>query len=73
VVDFGRIQELALKAHDSAMKAVAAKHARKPWHHLQSTADEVASALLEAMIPTDVQALLATPPMKRVFFVQTNL
>ena len=73
VVDFDRIQKLALKAHDSAMKAVAAKRTRKPWHHLQSTADEVASALLEAMIPTDVQALLATPPMKRVFFCPDQL
>lgn len=68
VIEFGKIQEIAVKMHDLAMKAVAAKRAGKPWEHLQATADEVASTLLQAMIPSDIQKFLSTPPAKQVFF-----
>ena len=67
VIEFGKIQEIGVKMHDLAMKAVAAKRAGKPWEHLQTKADEVASNLLQVMIPSDVQALLSTPPAKHVF------
>ena len=73
VIDFGRINDLALKVHDTAMKAVAAKRAGNPWHHLHAKADEVASILLQAMIPNDVQALLTNHPIKRVFLCPDQL
>lgn len=73
VTDFDKVQNLALQAHNASMRAVAAKQAGKPWQHLQATADEVAGNLLQAMIPADVQALIAGPRKKRVFFCPDQL
>ena len=47
VLDFDKIQNLAVKTHDSAMKAVAAKQSGKLWHHLQAEANKIASSLLQ--------------------------
>lgn len=73
VIDFDRINDLSLKVHNTSMKTVAAKRAGKPWLHLHAKADEVASNLLQAMIPEDVQALLTTHSIKRVFLCPDQL
>ena len=68
VLDFDKIQNLAVKTHDSAMKAVAAKRSGKPWQCLQAEADKIASSLLEVMLPSDVQSIIGSSTVKRVFF-----
>ena len=68
VLDFTKVQDLAVKTHDSAMKAVAAKRSGKLWHHLQAEADEIASSLLKTVLPSDVQSIIASSNIKRVFF-----
>ena len=67
-LDFDKIQILAVRMHDTAMKAVAAKRSGKPWQQLQLTADATANSLLEALLPTEVQSLLDSKNIKRVFF-----
>ena len=68
VLDFDKIQNLAMKTHDSAMKAVAAKHSGKVWHHLQAEADKIASSLLQVMLPSTIQSIINSSNIKRVFF-----
>ena len=68
VLDFDKIQNLAVETHDSAMKAVAAKQSGKLWHHLQAEADEIASSLLQVMLPADIQSVIGSSNIKRVVF-----
>ena len=68
VLDFNEIQDLAVKTHDSAMKAVAARQSGKCWHHLQTEADKIASSLLQKMLPSDIQSILDSCNVKRVLF-----
>lgn len=68
VLDFDKIQNLAVKTHDSAMKAVTAKRSGKVWHHLQAEADKIASSLLQVMLPSDIQTIIGGSNIKRVFF-----
>ena len=73
VIDFKKIQDLALECHNTGMKAVAAKRAGKSWQHLQDIADEKASALLELVLPTEVQTLVAGTYVKRILFCPDQL
>ena len=70
VVDFAKIQNLAVKSHDSAMKAVAAKRAGKPWEDLQTKADKIAGDLLQAMLPDELQCFIfdVTASTNRIYF-----
>lgn len=68
VLDFDKIQNLAVKTHDSGMKAVAAKRSGRPWQHLQVEADKIASSLLQIMLPSDIQSIVSSSTIKRVFF-----
>jgi CHAT domain-containing protein/tetratricopeptide (TPR) repeat protein len=70
VIDFGQIQKLAVESHDSAMKAVNAKRAGRQWEELQMKADKVASSLLQAMFPIELQTLIfdVNSKVKRIFF-----
>lgn len=68
VLDFDKIQKLALQTHDSAMKAVAAKRSGNPWQHLQAEADKIASSLLQVMLPSDIQSIISSSTNKRIFF-----
>ena len=50
------------------MKAVVAKRSGKPWQQLQAEADKIASSLLQVMLPSDVQSIIGSSTIKRVFF-----
>ena len=67
-LDFGSIQDLALKCHNSMMKAVAVKQSGRAWQELQSKADEIAHNLLQEMIPFDIQPLINDKAIKRLYF-----
>ena len=67
-LDFGSIQDLALKCHNSMMKAVAVKQSGRAWQELQLKADEMANNLLQKMIPFDVQLLINDKSIKRLYF-----
>ena len=67
-LDFGSIQDLALKCHNSLMKTTAVKQSGKPWQELQLMADKMANDLLQEMIPFDVQLLINDKAIKRLYF-----
>ena len=67
-LDFGSIQDLALKCHNFLMKAVAVKQSGKDWQELQMKADEIANSLLQEMIPFDIQLLINDTAIKRLYF-----
>ena len=67
-LEFGSIQDLALKCHNSLMKAVAAKQSGRAWQELQRKADEIANDLLREMIPFDIQVLINDAAIKRLYF-----
>lgn len=68
ILDFGRIQELALESHNKAMKAVNAKCAGKPWKELHADADKAASNLLNIMLPNDIQSLVSSAAVECIYF-----
>lgn len=67
-LDFGTIQDLALKCHNGLMKVVAAKQSGRAWQELQVKADETANDLLRQMIPFDIQVLINDTAIKRLYF-----
>lgn len=67
-LDFGSIQDLTLKCHNSLMKAVAARQSGRAWQEIQLQADEIANDLLQEMIPFDVQLLINDATIKRLYF-----
>ncbi len=73
VIDFKKIQDVSIECHNMGMKAVAAKRAEKPWQHLQDVADQKAGALLELVLPTEVQTLVSGTCVKRILFCPDQL
>lgn len=67
-LDFRKIQDLAVETHNKAMKAVAAKHARRPWRDLQIEADKKASDLLQVMFPRDIQSFISSAAVESIYF-----
>jgi len=67
-LNFGNIQDLALKCHNNLMKAVAVKQSGRPWQELQLQADKIANDLLQEMIPFDLQLLINDKTIKRLYF-----
>ena len=67
-LEFGSIQDLALKCHNSLMEAVAVKQSGRAWQELQRKADEIANDLLQQMIPFDIQVLINDAAIKRLYF-----
>ena len=68
IVDFGKIQKLALESHEKAMKAVATKEKGGDWRDLQIEADKIGSSLLQAMLPMDLQAIISNDEIESVYF-----
>ena len=67
-LDFGNIQDLALKCHNSLMRTVSVKQSGGIWQELQTKADELANNLLQEMIPFDIQLLINDKAIKRLYF-----
>ena len=73
VLDFEKIQNLALKTHNTAMKTVAVRRAAGSWHQLQVISDVAANSLLQAMLPDDIQSLLEELGIKHIYFCPDQL
>ena len=68
VVDFEKLKSLSQNMHNLLMKEVSLKQTGKPWKHLVEKGNKVAQEVLQVLLPEDVQSVLTSSRVKRIFF-----